>query len=102
VAEHELVRNSAVDNALNRLVKLHPPFHFVGVEGNGLPFAAVLPRLTAYQLKAASQPGLACEVIDQGNVCMHGRLKPAALVSAQTHLQKVGSCGNRSVLNFRM
>ena len=88
-AEHILVSTSAVDNALNRLVTLHTPFHFLGVGGDGLPFAAVRQGLTTYQSEAAGQPALTYWVIDQGNVCMHGSLK-RALVSAQAHLQWVG------------
>ena len=85
-----LISKSAVDNTLNRFVKVDAPFHFARAEGYRLPFATVLPRFGSYQRKATSQPGVACEVIHQENVGMYSGLKASALVSTQTHLQKAG------------
>jgi len=46
VAEHKLVSNSAVDNVTSGVFTLHTPLCCIRLDSNGLPVAAVLPRLT--------------------------------------------------------
>src|ERR1035437_11054780 len=73
-AKHRLLSNIAVDNIMNRLFKVHTPSGFVGVEGNGHSVAAILPRLAAYQAKAAGQ--LAGALPSKGwGVTVHSRFR---------------------------